>query len=532
MTIGVDESRALRDARALARLSIAVARASTATDVARILLDELTAAMPGASAGVALLDEAEREFELVGVRRTGEHATTFRDRWPFDVPSAAHDVVVGGEAVSLSRDEYLARYKQRTSVADPETLARYVSIPIMPGMRPIGAAGLSWPQEPNLDPATMAHLQALVDAGAQALGRARLEDAERRTRYLLRAIVDQIPLGLLIMEPDGSRPLYMNQAYNEIFGLQGELEPQPADRMADVLDEAGNAIPREERPVIRATLEGEVVRDQLIILAPSGGRRRSVLVNAWPVRDGEDRLVAGVATHVDVTSRIEADHARDAFLGVLSHELRTPITSIYAGAELLARRVSDDEATRELAAGVADEANRLHRLVENLLVLSRVERGADLHRDDPVLLHHLARRVLAYEADRWPGVKFELEMPPTLPAITGDDAYAEQILRNLLSNAAKYGPPGGTIRLVLDHEGESVTVRVLDDGPGFEAGSEERIFELFYRAPSAVRTAPGAGIGLYAVRALAAAMNGRVWAKNRPEGGAEVGVELPVVEAA
>jgi PAS domain S-box-containing protein len=529
VTIEIDESRALRDARALARLSIAVARASTATDVARILLDELTAAMPGASAGVALLDEGEREFELVGVRRTGEHATTFRDRWSFELASAARDVVVTGAPVSLTRDEYLARYPQVSSIADPETLARYVSIPIMPGMRPIGAAGLSWPQEPNLDDATMAHLQALVDAGAQALGRARLEDAERRTRYLLRAIVDQIPLGLLIMEPDGSRPLYMNQAYNEIFGLQDEV--QPRDRMAEVLDEAGHPIPRDRRPVIRATLHGETVRDQMIVLAPPGGPRRSVLVNAWPVRDGEDRLVAGVATHVDVTSRIEADNARDAFLGVLSHELRTPITSIYAGAELLARRLTGDESNRDLAAGVADEANRLHRLVENLLVLSRVERGADLHRDDPVLLHHLARRVLAYEAERWPGVRFELEMPPTLPAITGDDSYAEQILRNLLSNAAKYGPQGGVIRLLLGHEGNFVTIRVLDDGPGFEGGSEERVFDLFYRAPSAMRTAPGAGIGLYAVRALASAMNGRVWARSRPEGGAEVGVELPVAEA-
>src|SRR5436305_13510636 len=151
LTIEIDESRALRDARALARLSIAVARASTATDVARILLDELTAAMPGASAGVALLDEAEREFELVGVRRTGEHATTFRDRWSFDLPSAAHDVVVTGVPVSLTRDEYLSRYPQVSSIADPETLARYVSIPIMPGMRPIGAAGLSWADEPDLD---------------------------------------------------------------------------------------------------------------------------------------------------------------------------------------------------------------------------------------------------------------------------------------------------------------------------------------------------------------------------------------------
>src|SRR4029079_16479346 len=96
---GADESRALRDARALARLSIAVARASTAQDVARILLDELTAAMPGASAGVAVVDEDGREFELIGVRRTGEHATTFRDRWPFEQASAAHDVVTTGVPV-------------------------------------------------------------------------------------------------------------------------------------------------------------------------------------------------------------------------------------------------------------------------------------------------------------------------------------------------------------------------------------------------------------------------------------------------
>src|SRR5262245_47100957 len=185
---GSDESRALREARALARLSVAVARASTAQEVARILLGELTAAMPGASAGVALLDEDGRQFELVGVRRIGEHPTTFRDRWAFELPSAAHDLVTTGRPVHLTRSEYLTRYPQVSSIADPETLVRYVAIPIIPGIRPIGAAGLSWPEEPHLDDAAMAHLQALVDAGAQALGRARLEDAERRTRYLLRAI--------------------------------------------------------------------------------------------------------------------------------------------------------------------------------------------------------------------------------------------------------------------------------------------------------------------------------------------------------
>jgi signal transduction histidine kinase len=79
---------------------------------------------------------------------------------------------------------------------------------------------------------------------------------------------------------------------------------------------------------------------------------------------------------------------------------------------------------------------------------------------------------------------------------------------------------------------DEVLMRVMDDGPGFEPGTEERVFELFYRTAAAERRAAGAGIGLYAVRALAAAMDGRVWARSRPEGGAEVGVALPVFDAA
>ena len=527
-TIEIAESRALREARALARLSIAVARASTATDVARILLDELTAAVPGVSAALAVLDEPGREFQLIGKRR-GRSGAEFNERWSTDLPSAARDVVLTGRPVSLTSTEYRARYPLVSSVMDPSAFSRYVALPIVPGLRPIGAVGLSWADEPGLDEAGMAHLQSLVDAGAQALGRARLEDAERRTRSLLRAILDQLPMGLLILEPGGASPLFMNRAYAELFGLSAD--PAPDDPQAAVLRPDGTPWPDDDRPLVRATFAGQTVADELAVVESPGRGRRTVTVNAWPVRDADGRVMAGVATFADVTARLEAEAARDAFLGVLSHELRTPITSIYAGAELLQRRVASDPDTAELASALSDEATRLHRLVENLLVLSRIERGADLHRDDPVLLHHLARRVVHLEAERWPGARFELDMPGTLPAIAGDEAYAEQILRNLLSNAAKYGPPGGTVTAQLDQDGHEVVLRVLDEGPGFEDSSADRLFELFYRAPAAVRSAPGAGIGLYAVRALASAMRGRVWARTRPCGGAEVGVALPVYEA-
>jgi PAS domain-containing protein len=162
------------------------------------------------------MDEDGRAFELIGVRRVGEHATTFRDRWSFDLPSAAHDVVVTGAPVSLTREEYLTRYPQVSSIADPRPSPGTCRSPSS------RASGRSAPpasrgrRSPGWTRRRCRTSRSSSTAGAQALGRARLEDAERRTRYLLRAIVDQIPLGILILEPDGS-PLYMNQAFTDIF---------------------------------------------------------------------------------------------------------------------------------------------------------------------------------------------------------------------------------------------------------------------------------------------------------------------------
>jgi two-component system sensor histidine kinase KdpD len=260
-----------------------------------------------------------------------------------------------------------------------------------------------------------------------------------------------------------------------------------------------------------------------------------VLLDALPVHDDGNRLIAGAGIWTDISEQRAAEEAREAFLGILSHELRTPITSILAGSNILSRR-SLEAAEADLVADIGVEAERLHWLVENLLVLSRVERGADLRRSDPVLVQHVGRRVLAHEGSRWPDRQFEATIPVGLPAASGDEAYVEQILRNLLSNAAKYSPTGSRIDLVVAHEEDGVTIRVLDRGPGFAPSDLLRVFELFYRAPSAVKVAAGAGIGLYTSRVLAEAMGGRIWAANRtdaPAGtaeslGAEVGVWLPL----
>ncbi len=220
---------------------------------------------------------------------------------------------------------------------------------------------------------------------------------------------------------------------------------------------------------------------------------------------------------------------REAFIGVISHELRTPITTIYGLTKMLRQRIGtlSPEVRDQAIEDVEAEADRLYRLVEDLLVLSRAERGRVEIADEPLLLEKVLRPAVAAEQARWPNREFRLEVAPGLPLVLGEATYVEQVTRNLLSNAAKYSSPGSTVRVVAAGNDDGVEVRVLDSGIGLGAEDSERLFELFYRSESATRKAAGAGIGLFVCRQLIEAMGGRVWGRSQADGGAEFGFALP-----
>jgi two-component system sensor histidine kinase KdpD len=221
---------------------------------------------------------------------------------------------------------------------------------------------------------------------------------------------------------------------------------------------------------------------------------------------------------------------RDRFIDVLSHELRTPVTSIFGGTQvLLSRGAALDESKRnELLADVGGEADRLQRMIENLLILARVERGADVLEVNPVLLHRLLPEVIARERVMWPGVTLDYDIPVSIPLVSGDEGSISLVIRNLLSNAAKYAGAKARVRVAVTVDGsDDVTVRVEDDGPGISATEAERLFDLYFRSEAAV-LAPGSGIGLFVCRQLVSAMGGRIWAKSRESGGAEFGFSLPL----
>ncbi len=202
----------------------------------------------------------------------------------------------------------------------------------------------------------------------------------------------------------------------------------------------------------------------------------------------------------------------------MSHLLRTRHQAMDPSA--VAARLEDIET----------EADRLHRLTEDLLVLSRAEGGRLIAAEDPLVVGRVLEAAVRGERARSPEHRIELAIEPGLPLVVGEETYVEQVTRNFLSNAVKYSPAGSTVWVAASAREDRAEVRVTDEGQGFGDEDPDRLWELFYRAKSAVQKVSGAGIGLFVSRALVEAMGGGVWAKpasNPPTGGAEFGFWLP-----
>jgi len=239
-----------------------------------------------------------------------------------------------------------------------------------------------------------------------------------------------------------------------------------------------------------------------------------------------------------LASRRAADMARereqlqDAFAGMLSHELRTPATTIYAAAKILSRdpAVMGSARARDLLPDITGETERLLRLIEDLLVLTRVERGLLEPAQEPVLVQRVLPRLVEQEGRRWPDRTIRLDVAPGLPAVAGDQSYLEQVVTNLLSNGLKYSAPGTEVDVSATQVEEEVEVRVRDRGIGLKADSQEAVFGLLFRTSEGSRHAGGAGIGLYVCRRLLEAMNGRIWAEPAPDKGTIFAFRLPLAE--
>ncbi len=339
-------------------------------------------------------------------------------------------------------------------------------------------------------------------------------------RSQAQAIGEALAYGIWISDPDGGLR-YASESFLELIGMS-LVQASGFGWMAALAE--GTAEPT-RRAWDECRSRGRQWEYEYVIPGRDG-RRHTVLSRGAPIRDERDRIVSWAGINLDITERKEADAFRDAYMGVLSHELRTPITSIYGASTLLRRPNVDEEQRQELVEDIGAEADRLRRLVENLLVLARAEGGSLLVDTEPIALAHVVAATVAQERKLWRNCHFELVVEGPGPMAMGDEMFVGQVLGNLLSNAAKYGPPDGRIDVIVDTEAGRPRVRVLDQGPGVDPEEADSLFGVFYRSARTLKVS-GSGIGLFVARNLVEAMAGRIWARPRPEGaGAEFGFEL------
>jgi two-component system, OmpR family, sensor histidine kinase KdpD len=252
-----------------------------------------------------------------------------------------------------------------------------------------------------------------------------------------------------------------------------------------------------------------------------------------PLKPEEKRLFGALSNQVaSALAQLQLSHERDearvaaererlsaALLSSISHDLRTPLSSITGAVTALRSNpeLYDRAARNELTATIQEEAERMSRFVANLLDMTRIEAGrisldreaVDIGEVIGTALQRMARSLSSHD--------IAIEVQPALPMLNTDAVLFEHVLVNLLDNAAKYAPAGSRLTVRGRCAGSGIEVTVMDEGPGFPHGEEDRIFDKFYRVIKEDRQRAGTGLGLAICRGFVEAMGGRVAAANRAD---------------
>jgi PAS domain S-box-containing protein len=448
-----------------------------------------------------------------------EWAARSRDRFgnaPGE-PEGTGRVVRTGEPVLYRRitDELL-----RTSTMSAEhyeTLKQLgmesaMVVPLTAGGRTFGALMLVSADPDRLfDVEDLEFAMHLARRAAVAVDNARLyREAQERAQAAL--VVEHVGDGVVLVDEDEVVRIW-NPAAERVTGLPAEAAVgrraaeiiRPWETFAPLAD--ATAAASETRPV-------EV-----------GGRELWLSVTGVAFAGG------AVFAFRDLTAEQAVERLKSDFVATVSHELRTPLAAIYGAALTLQRddvRLSEPQRTGLLEV-IAGEADRLARIVNDILWASRLESGA-LHTTIEVCDGcELARGIVeAAESYVPPNIHLRFEPAADVPPLAADPDKVRQVLGNLVENAIKYSPDGGEVTVAVTQSNERLRYTVRDEGLGVPPAEQKRIFEKFYRLdPQLTRGVGGTGLGLYISRELVARMSGRIWVESDGEGGSTFVVELP-----
>jgi PAS domain S-box-containing protein len=340
----------------------------------------------------------------------------------------------------------------------------------------------------------------------------------------LRSILDHILEGVYVCNAEGQLVL-VNDAGMRLFSIDQSVLGQPF--VPQILRHAdGRPFAPEEVPLMRA-LHGEVI-DIEHVLVERPDETRHVTCSAAPITGDADQILGAVAVARDVTDRIEFEELKDQFLRVVAHELKTPVTIMKGNAQLLLKRDVSLEYRRASLDAIVRGANRIDRIVRDVVDMALFHLGLVSLDFEPVDLAQLAHAELERAAGRAPGRSLRLiRAEPTV--VRGDRARLEQALRILVDNAIKYSPHGGDVEVEVERRGADAVLSVRDRGVGIPASKQAHLYERFYRAHTdGPYDFGGLGVGLYICREIVVRHGGRVWFESVENVGSTFHCALPL----
>lgn len=406
-------------------------------------------------------------------------------------------------------------------------------VPVMSGKQVAGSVVFTSTAAPRLYTERDIALGKLVAGYVGSLVQnSRLRENDIRERSTLESIIESIGEGLLVVDRERT-VRYCNHTAQKMLGLaQADVLNVPLRSVCDRLTLRVTE-PEDWRGNLETGLMGRAAGvTRMVLHTPE---RREVEVNFFRTNRGRGWAGAGMLLR-DVTCEREIDGMKTEFVSVVSHELRSPMTSIYGFAELLLLRSQQLEPDhRDWLTMIHRECKRLSDIVEDLLNVSRIEERRVTVHPEPLVLKPLVSYILAQFSIVSTNHSLIADIPQDTPQVMADKSRLHQVLRNLIDNAVKYSPKGGPVRVRAQatSDGREVQIDVIDQGLGIPSYEVPSLFTKFHRAhrqeASGIR---GTGLGLYIVKSLVELMGGRIWVKAKVKKGSTFCFTLPVATAA
>ena len=371
-------------------------------------------------------------------------------------------------------------------------------------------------------------LQSFADQAAVAVYNAQLYLQSKREQQRISTILDSVADGMLILTPDHrierSNPAFANLFGMSIYQIQGKMHEvviQWRKREQGLTLEQAEAGGWPLTPNATLYVEGDLKRPNDPPL-PVG-------ITYSPVVSPEGSLLNIITVVRDISRFRETEELKSTFISVISHELKTPVALIKGYVSTLRRDdVSwDKEFVQDSLQIIEEESDRLNEMIENLLDASQLQAGGLSLNLSDVSLQKLAERMADRFRTQVAQHKIVVDFDPNFPVILADEDRLAQVISNLISNAIKYSPEGGEIRIAGQTRPDQVIVCSSDQGPGIAPSDIPHIFDRFYRSDQASRTTKGAGLGLFLARAVIEAHGGRIWVDPKPGEGARICFSLP-----